>query len=68
MNWDYDCRVVQSIILLPNWQFLIEGSLEGNMFHLEGLIVEVSFRPLLHVFLSGFWISSHFLLSLGVFV
>ena len=57
MNWDYECKVVQSIVPLSNRQFLIEGSLEGNMCYIQGLFAEVNFWPLFYVFLLGFGIS-----------
>ena len=35
--------MAQSIVPLLDWQFLMEGSLEGNMVHIQGLVIEVVF-------------------------
>ena len=43
MNRDYDYKVVQSVVPLPDLQFLMEGSLEENMLHIQELVAEVNF-------------------------
>ena len=60
MNRDFRRKMAQSIVLLPDRQFLIERSLKGNIVEVEGLVIEVIFHAFPFPFLFCSWFFFYF--------